>query len=199
MLTKLKNKKGLSRAQSRGFTLVEALVAITILIVGVIGPLEIAARGIGDGIFAANQIAANYLAQEAMELVINKRYELTRRAQYIPVSGNLFATDPSIVQCVQAGRSCAVGAKDGTISLSANFDDSCDECRLVFNSTEGLYIHPVTANPDPTKNVGTQFKRQVYLSQLGGQDQLEVKVVVSWKNKDIDKTLTLVEYLFSKG
>lgn len=57
----------------KGFTLIETLVAITILIVGVLGPLTIAVRGISDGFFARNQIAANYLAQEAVEVIFNKR------------------------------------------------------------------------------------------------------------------------------
>lgn len=184
---------------SRGFTLVEALVAVTILVVGVLGPLEVASRGIGDGVFAANQIAANYLAQEAMELVVNKRYELVRRAQYVPVAGNLFATEPSLGQCIQSGRSCWVDAKNATVSLSGDFDDSCEECRLIFNTGEGLYIHPVTGNPAPAQNIGTEFKRRVYLSQSGGEERLEVRVVVTWKNKDADKSLTLLAHLFSKG
>ncbi len=54
-----------------GFTLVEAMVAITILLIGVVGPLSILGRGIADGLFARNQIAANFLAQEALELITN--------------------------------------------------------------------------------------------------------------------------------
>lgn len=58
---------------NKGFTLVEALVAITVLVIGVLGPLTIAARGIADGLYAKNELAAKYLAQEAIEVVANKR------------------------------------------------------------------------------------------------------------------------------
>src|SRR3989344_7135507 len=60
-------------SNTRGFTLIEALAAITVLIIGILGPLTLAARGISDGLFAKNQITANYLAQEALELVVNRR------------------------------------------------------------------------------------------------------------------------------
>ncbi len=56
-----------------GFTLVEALVAIAILLIGVLGPLAAAVRGITDGMYARNQIIANFLAMEGMEKIINRR------------------------------------------------------------------------------------------------------------------------------
>ena len=49
---------------NKGFTLIEALVAITILLLGVLGPLSAATRGITDGLVAKNKIVALGLAQE---------------------------------------------------------------------------------------------------------------------------------------
>ena len=119
-----------------GFTLVEALVAITILIVGVIGPLSLAAQGIGDGIFARNQVAANYLAQEALEIVINKRYALARKAQYLPpTSPATIFSNLEIQNCISAttaGNFCSVNATDATIQPDCPASDETN-CRLVFN------------------------------------------------------------------
>ncbi|MBI2099827.1 MAG: prepilin-type N-terminal cleavage/methylation domain-containing protein [Candidatus Vogelbacteria bacterium] len=58
---------------SSGFTLLETLVAITILIIGVLGPLTLAVNGIVDGLYAKNQITANFLAVEGMEKIVNLR------------------------------------------------------------------------------------------------------------------------------
>ena len=51
----------------RGFTLVETLVAITILMIAVTGPLVIASRSLTIALAAKDQMVASYLAQESME------------------------------------------------------------------------------------------------------------------------------------
>lgn len=55
----------------KGFTLIETFVAITILLLAVLGPLGLFSKTLVDVIFAQNQITALYLAQEGLELAIN--------------------------------------------------------------------------------------------------------------------------------
>jgi Tfp pilus assembly protein PilV len=57
----------------KGFSMVEALVAITVLTIGVVGPLSLLANSISNANYAKNQITAFFLAQEGQELVINAR------------------------------------------------------------------------------------------------------------------------------
>jgi prepilin-type N-terminal cleavage/methylation domain-containing protein len=57
----------------KGFTLVETLVAITILIVAIEGPLVLAAKSLQTSNYSNNQIVAQYLAQEGLEAVRLKR------------------------------------------------------------------------------------------------------------------------------
>ena len=57
----------------RGFSMIEALVAITVLTLGVITPLSMLAKSIADANYARNQITAFFLAQEGQEMIINKR------------------------------------------------------------------------------------------------------------------------------
>ena len=53
----------------RGFTLVESLVAISVLLIGVLGPLVLATRAISDGISTKNKVTASYLAQGELEAI----------------------------------------------------------------------------------------------------------------------------------
>lgn len=62
-----------NKERKEGFSLIETFVAITILIIAVIGPMTLFSRAIADGIFAKNQVIAFYLAQEGLELAIDHR------------------------------------------------------------------------------------------------------------------------------
>lgn len=55
--------------QERGFTLIETLIAVTILSLAVAGPLTTASRAIVAAQTARDQLTASYLAQEGLEYV----------------------------------------------------------------------------------------------------------------------------------
>jgi prepilin-type N-terminal cleavage/methylation domain-containing protein len=67
-LTKKDNLNG-----ERGFTLVETLVAIFILLISITGPLTVAQNGLRAAMVSRDQTTAFYLAQDAMETVKNIR------------------------------------------------------------------------------------------------------------------------------
>ncbi|MCX6715954.1 MAG: prepilin-type N-terminal cleavage/methylation domain-containing protein, partial [Candidatus Taylorbacteria bacterium] len=60
-------------AEKRGFTIVETLVAITILMIAIAGPLVVASKSLFSSNLSKNQMVASYLAQESMEVVKNIR------------------------------------------------------------------------------------------------------------------------------
>ena len=53
----------------KGFTLVETLVAISVLLLVIIGPMTVAQKGIQNAYFANERATAVFLAQEAIEEV----------------------------------------------------------------------------------------------------------------------------------
>ena len=67
-----------------GFTLIETLVAITILMISIVGPLTIAQKSLKAALQAKDQVFATYLAQSIMEDI--KRI----RSTYVS-NGNGFA------------------------------------------------------------------------------------------------------------
>lgn len=66
---KIKAIRSSEPLQSRGFTLMETLVAVLVLSLAITGPLTMAERGLRAALTAKDQTVAFYLAQDAIEFV----------------------------------------------------------------------------------------------------------------------------------
>jgi len=62
-----------SAQRQEGFTIVETLVAITVLMIAIAGPLVVASKGLFGADVSKDQMVASYLGQESMEAVKNIR------------------------------------------------------------------------------------------------------------------------------
>jgi prepilin-type N-terminal cleavage/methylation domain-containing protein len=67
------SSKKLQRKLQRGFTILETLVAISILVLALTAPLAIVSQALRSSYYARDQVTAYYLAQEAIEFLRNKR------------------------------------------------------------------------------------------------------------------------------
>ena len=160
-----------------GFTLVETLVAITILLLVIIGPMTIAQKGIQNAYFATEQATAVFLAQEAIEAVRehrdNKALEVFR--------DDTEDTSPWVPSC-QSGGCAYIG--DGNFGLCS----SNNNCILGVDSN-GKYSHSAILD--------SPFTRKVFIS--GTADAVDIKVVVSWKSyifNDEDRNVTLQTWVY---
>ena len=62
-----------NRKTGGGFTIIETLVAVAILMIAISGPLVVANKGLTSALYARDQVTASYLAQETMEVIKNNR------------------------------------------------------------------------------------------------------------------------------
>jgi prepilin-type N-terminal cleavage/methylation domain-containing protein len=184
---------------NRGFTLVEAMVAISILSMAVTGPLVIAQKGIGSAIYARDQITAFYLAQEAVEYVRNVR------------DSNRIAGTPWLSQfasCKEDGSSpstkkCRIDAgyvdflnPNGDVNTNAISLCSSGVCQpLLLNTGTNLYGYGSGGDWKPTI-----FTRTISIDdRVSPEKETIVTVTISWTTKLFTpvKSFTIQEHIFN--
>lgn len=174
-----------TRAASGGFTLIETLVAISILAVAIAAPISIAEQGLISANFAKDQVVANYLASEAVEFVRNIRDDNSLLKSQNP---NL-AWLSGLEACRSAGG-CSVEPAGDVRSCAENRD-----CKLLFNSRTGLYKPAsVAVGPDWKE---TSFTRRVVITETVPNVEADVLVTVSWTNHTIPVSFSVGEHMMN--
>lgn len=156
--------------------MVEVLVAVSVLLIAIVGPMTIASKGLQSAQLAREQNTATFLAQEGIEIVLNKR-----NAQVLEYLQNATpATEAALwdwttdVDCDPDSNAvgCSVVIDTGGDS-SINDCASKEACRL-YLGTSGRMVYTTDSNDDRTP-----FIRQVFIDPQGSE-QVEVRSVVSW-------------------
>jgi Tfp pilus assembly protein PilV len=173
-----------------GFTLLEALVAISILMVAVVAPITIAQRGLSSAIYSKNQMIASYLAQDAIEYIRNKRDEVTLNNPSTNdwLNLSIFGDYQSGTLCF-ADNGCQINTLEQAVGQAVeNFSASSP---LQKDKTNGLYGYN---NPN---GVDTNFTRKIKLELrpvtgiTDNLDEIFITVTVGWGggNEVVVKTL----------
>jgi prepilin-type N-terminal cleavage/methylation domain-containing protein len=196
----------------KGFTLVETLVAIFILLLTITTMISLSAGSFLNVRYAKNQITANMLAQEMVEYVRYTRDSAVQKN----AEGGFDTWMASIAPCTDIGDWCDINqfkpntgipSKDDTITISGAIE-LADWCKDEPNSPYCVRVAPTYLKPKqlfqyPT---GEFIASTEYLSQSGAQgaptpsafsrgvrfrkhgtDQIEVIVRIEWKNGSVSK------------
>ncbi len=165
----------------RGFTLVETLVAITILLFAVAGPLSIAARSLFAANVAKDQITMFYLTQQAMETVRNIRDQNVLRNQDWLTGFSECGNNNSL-----GGNSCKVDARNNSIIPCGV--DGCGPIK--FDSTgDGLYGYSSAWLVSP-------YTIDVHIATIDALKEISIQVTGSWKSGPISRFFFVREHLF---
>jgi prepilin-type N-terminal cleavage/methylation domain-containing protein len=168
----------------RGFTLVETLVAITVVVTAMVGPLYAVQQSLNASRTAREQLIASSLAQEGVEYVrgirdSNYLYVLRTGA----LRSWLFGLDGTggSVNCITA--TCVVDPTQTVNPVSRTI-------RPLYLSTTNLYTQ-VAVVPTPTK-----YTRTVQLTPVTGSvTEMTLTVVVTWTTKNQTRNVTITERL----
>jgi type II secretory pathway pseudopilin PulG len=185
-----------SKQLNTGFSLVETLVAITILLVVIIGPLTITSSTVQSTSYASEQVIAFFLAQEGLELVQKVRddqfllYIEDSDANNTPWSD--FLSDGTLSGCFEdpdTGDGCGLEmANDGSVD-GAGGCSSNNDCLLRLedpntSTKRSLYTHTGTAGE-------SEFSRQIFIEDLqtnpSETPQVKVTSIVTWRSGNLSQ------------
>ena len=198
------------RSSQKGFSLVEALVAIAVLLITLVGPMTIAAQGIKSSQFALEQNTSFFLAQEGIEAIFSIRndYALQDVDDGLDTAGGDPDTSWNWIGVLNAGP-CSISANGDSCSFGTdfrNFDpggnltssectsNTDPDCRLNIDASASAAPYKYTHAPGDV----SPFYRVITVT-LESVDSVKVESSVTWKSHAFggdDRTVTLTTYLF---
>lgn len=160
-----------NKNSQRGFTIIEVFVGITILLIGIVGPMVLVNRNMQAARFSRDQITAYYLAQEAIEVV-----RQVRDTNMLSSNSNWLARFPA-----NCSNGCIVNAdktanSNDKIKICSQANCTSDpernlgEKKLVINN-QGRYVHGGSG-------IDANISRYIKIS--GVDDQRTITVVVEF-------------------
>ncbi len=161
--------------QQKGFSIVEVLVAISILLIGTLVPLVIAGDTLQNARVVREKNTAFMLAQEGLEGMFLLR--ANKAMEHINGNGNSWDwyADSSISDCRQA-TGCGLDFEDENVTNVERCNNE-ENCRLYLNTGNNRARYTHNSN-----GTSTPYVRIVYLDDTtdGGVTSASVEVVVKW-------------------
>jgi prepilin-type N-terminal cleavage/methylation domain-containing protein len=187
--------------KNQGFTIVESLVAISILTVSILATYTAVQGSLKSSNVAKDKITAFYLAQEAVEFIKNLKDENSLHDTYC-ISTGLCSTvnwlhglsETTGDSCWYGGggvsqKTCTVDIFTKNISQCAGGAGTCSN--LNQNSTTGAFSYTSGAGW-----VASNFKREVQISPISSKE-VEIVVTMSWNTGGLAKSFQIKESLFN--
>lgn len=173
----------MKKITSHGFTLIETMIAVTILSLSVAGPLYTASRAIVAAEISRDKLTASYLAQEAIEYVRALR-DNEYLAQYPTGTSeqawNAFKASSVITSCL-APYICTLGLPLGSqpsvLPLGACPAGDCP--------TDAWFT---------LRTPGTSFLRTFQATEVGTNDE-KIVSTVSWSFHNVTYSVSISDHL----
>lgn len=167
-----------SNTNNAGLTLIETLVAISLLSVAIMAPMSLTTQSLSSAYYARDQMTAFHLAQEAIESVRAVRDE------------NILSNEPDLLAGIPAGGvPFIIDTRDNEMTeCNQGSPAQCPFMRVpsVPNDPTFFAYRDISSSEDiyttPLGWTDTRFRRTIRAEMLAGtNDEMRVTVVVSWQ------------------
>lgn len=187
------------KTDKKAFTLIETMVAITILLLAIVGPMQIAANSLFAAFYARDEITAYYLAQEGIEYLRNDR------DMYFGNNTSGWPVEFSSCEVSATNVGCKVDlyqlttTPPGTVVTACGNSSGASSCgHLNYNSQNGFYSYDSSTGNSPSKFTRTITITPDYEDD-STNDAVLVSSTISWSGGELygaTKTFTISEVLY---
>lgn len=177
----------IQKNNKKGFTLIETLVGISILIVAITATFTAAQSGLSSAIESRDQVKAFFLAQEAVEAIRNVRDENSLLG-----AGWLAGLSQSVSDPCYFGTACIFDAPTRTFTQCPAGSGSCQNIRQntnVSSATYGMYGYD-------SQWTTTNFGRQIQLTSINS-DEMLVTVTMTWTKGLVTRNFIVKESILN--
>jgi len=179
------NKKGIKN----GFTLVEALVAISILMVAVVTPMTIAQKGLGSANYSKDQMTAAFLAQDALEFIKNQRDEIGVTYDYSAEG------DPPDWLTSKMGADC-FSSGCGVDTVNNTYEGSDKLLNIYRKDGKFFYYGYEALNTSLTSEV-SKFIRNIKIEKTANLDEALIAVTVKWQGANGEEKVEVKNFIYN--
>jgi Tfp pilus assembly protein PilV len=169
-----------TKKSSRGFSILEAVIAIYVITMGLLGIMSLVLQGVRIQYINKNSIIASELAQEGLELVRNQR-----DINWLNNSDWKTGSTPPQSNIVQDG-SYSIDYKNGITNIA----DINDLGAWLYFDSNGFYSHDTT--PPSTASI---FKRLIEVTD--NTSYLKVKCTIQWNERGKNKIFVAQSFLYN--
>lgn len=162
--------------KNAGYTLLETIIALAVIMGAIAGPYSLATRGILSSLASKNKLAAYNLSQEGIELVRKIR-------------------DDNVL----AGANWDIGIASGSwkIDVINNVLSPFDGAALLFDTELGLYQNNTGSASIFTRRITIEKPPAQPSPGIPDTDQIRIISTVTWIERGLSKTAELEEIIYN--
>ena len=170
------------KTYKKGFTIIESLVAIVVMVMATIGAMSAVQFGLSSYIFSKDQVSAFYLAQEGFEQIRNMRDVNRLNGRHWLTGLALNSSDPCFF-----GQACIVSPVETLLAERCSTPSTCPRVR--YQPSSGFFGY----NPSWT---ASNFTRSIEFASVNA-NEVSVTVTVTWSKGLINRQFKARENLFN--
>jgi Tfp pilus assembly protein PilV len=185
---------------SAGFTVVETLMAVAVLLLAITAPMTLAERSLASADAARREVTAFYLAQEGMEFIRNYK-----DSNALQTGGRSWlnglaecAGTPGGTNKANEQRGCGI---DTTENAARNIETCSDvrnnDCAIYQNTNRGdIDLYGLFGMDRSSSDwVVTDYTRRIFVDEITRNKEARITAIVTWnegvgaRNVRVDSTI----------